>query len=266
MSTAAATVVEDLLLRQDAAGITTLTLSRPRQYNALSQALLGELQTALDAIAADPSVRVVIIAGSGPAFCAGHDLREMHGQPAPDYHRALFNQCSQLMLTLRRLPQPVIARVHGLATAAGCQLVGACDLAVAASSARFATSGINVGLFCSTPAVALSRNVPTKAAFELLLTGEFIDADTALRLGLLNRVVSSEQLDDTVQQLATTIAAKSPLAVATGKQMFYRQLELGLSEAYAYASEIMACGMASADANEGITAFFAKRQPQWRGC
>jgi enoyl-CoA hydratase/carnithine racemase len=266
MTTAVATPVEDtILLRRDDAGITTLTLHRPRQYNTLSQAMLTALQTSLDAIAADAAVRVVVIAGSGPAFCAGHDLKEMRAHTDKVFHKALFEQCSRVMLTINRLPQPVIARVHGIATAAGCQLVAACDLAVASDNARFATSGINVGLFCATPGVALSRNLNRKCALELLLTGDFIDAHTALEQGLLNRVVGAATLDAAVSYLAAVICAKSPLAIGIGKQMFYRQLEMDMEAAYGYASEVMACNMDSADAREGIDAFIAKRKPVWQG-
>ncbi len=266
MTTAVVTPVEDaILLRRDDAGITTLTLNRPRQYNTLSQAMLTALQTSLDAIAADATVRVVVIAGNGPAFCAGHDLKEMRARTDKVFHKALFEQCSRVMLTINRLPQPVIARVHGIATAAGCQLVAACDLAVASDNARFATSGINVGLFCATPGVALSRNLNRKCALELLLTGDFIDAHTALEQGLLNRVVGAAKLDATASDLAAVICAKSPLAIGIGKQMFYRQLEMGMEAAYGYASEVMACNMDSADAREGIDAFIAKRKPVWQG-
>ncbi|MFQ5612227.1 MAG: enoyl-CoA hydratase [Anaerolineae bacterium] len=253
------------LLREDRQGVTTLTLNRPRQYNALSQALLSALQTELDSIAADDSVRVVILAANGKAFCAGHDLKEMRATPEEDYYTALFRQCSRMMLAINRLPQPVIARVHGLATAAGCQLVAACDLAVAAEGARFATSGINVGLFCSTPAVAVSRNLSRKQALEMLLTGEFIDAQTALARGLVNRVAPAGELDEAVQALVEAIMSKSPVAVSTGKRMFYKQLEMGLEEAYLYASEVMACNMMAEDAAEGVDAFIEKRQPVWRG-
>lgn len=255
-----------LVLRQDEAGVATLTLNRPKQYNALSQAMLGALQAALDAVAADKSVRVVVIAGAGPAFCAGHDLKEMRAHADPAFHQALFAQCGRVMLAINRLPQPAIARVHGIATAAGCQLVAACDLAVASDNARFATSGINVGLFCATPGVALSRNLGRKQALELLLTGDFIDAPTALRQGLINRVTPLDQLDATVWQLADSICSKSPLAIAMGKELFYRQLEMGLEEAYACASQAMACNMNSEDAREGIDAFIAKRKPEWKGC
>jgi enoyl-CoA hydratase/carnithine racemase len=255
-----------LVLRQDEAGVATLTLNRPKQYNALSQAMLGALQATLDAVAADKTVRVVVIAGAGPAFCAGHDLREMRAHTDPAFHQALFAQCGRVMLAINRLPQPAIARVHGIATAAGCQLVAACDLAVASDNARFATSGINVGLFCATPGVALSRNLGRKQALELLLTGDFIDAPTALRQGLINRVTPLDQLDATVWQLADSICSKSPLAIAMGKELFYRQLEMGLEEAYACASQAMACNMNSEDAREGIDAFIAKRKPEWKGC
>lgn len=257
-------IEEPLLRRDDNDGVTTLTLNRPRQYNALSEALLVALQTELDDIAANEAVRVVILAASGKAFCAGHDLKEMRGQPDQAYYTDLFNRCSHMMLSLTRLPQPVIAQVQGLATAAGCQLVAACDLAVAAETARFATSGINVGLFCSTPAVPLSRNLSRKQAMEMLLTGDFMDAQTALRQGLLNRVVPAEELDTATQALAQAILAKSAVAVATGKKMFYRQLEMGLAEAYRYASEVMACNMMADDAGEGIDAFIEKRPAVWR--
>ena len=254
-----------LVLRQDEAGVATLTLNRPKQYNALSQAMLGALQVELDAVAADRTVRVVVIAGGGPAFCAGHDLKEMRAHTDPAFHQALFSQCGRVMLTINRLPQPVIARVHGIATAAGCQLVAACDLAVASDNARFAVSGINVGLFCSTPGVALSRNLGRKQALEMLLTGEFIDAETAQRHGLINRVAPLDRLDAEIGRLADAICNKSPLAIRTGKDLFYRQLGLPLEEAYARASEAMACNMNSEDAREGIDAFIAKRKPEWKG-
>jgi enoyl-CoA hydratase/carnithine racemase len=255
---------DSVLLRADASGIATLTLSRPLQFNALSSALLNELQTALDSIEGDESVRVVVIAGAGPAFCAGHDLKEMMANHAERAHQELFSQCSRMMLTLTRIPQPVIAKVHGIATAAGCQLVAQCDLAIAASNARFATSGVNLGLFCTTPGVALARNVSRKRAMEMLLTGDFIDAETALGFGLVNRVVAPEQLDLEVQALAENIAAKPRVAVASGKKMFYRQLETGLSEAYQLASHEMACNMMAGDTVEGVKAFIEKRPPNWR--
>ena len=259
--------VEDApVLRHNEAGVATLTLNRPKQYNALSQAMLSALQTALDAVAADKTVRVVVIAASGPAFCAGHDLKEMRANTDRAFHQALFAQCGQVMLTINRLPQPVIARVHGIATAAGCQLVAACDLAVASDNARFAVSGINVGLFCSTPGVALSRNLGRKQALELLLTGEFIDASTAQRQGLINRIAPLDQLDAEIWRLAESICHKSPLAIRMGKELYYRQLGLPLEEAYACASQAMACNMDSEDAREGIDAFIAKRKPEWKGC
>ena len=261
----AAATDERILLRSDARGVATLTLNRPKQYNALSEELLAELQSVLEAIEQDESVRVVVIAGSGAAFCAGHDLKQMRANPNQDYYQKLFAQCSRMMLTLTRIPQPVIARVHGIATAAGCQLVAQCDLAVASDSARFAVSGINVGLFCSTPSVPLGRNVLRKPAMEMLLTGEFIDALTAKDYGLVNRVAPADQLDQAVADLAQRIIAKSPVAVSVGKRMFYRQLEMGLAEAYDYAAQTMACNMMAADAGEGIDAFIERRPPQWTG-
>jgi enoyl-CoA hydratase/carnithine racemase len=253
-----------LLLRHDANGVATLTLNRPKQYNALSEELLAELHSTLEAIENDATVRVVVIAGSGNAFCAGHDLKQMRANPSKAYYDQLFAACSRFMLTLARIPQPVIARVHSIATAAGCQLVAACDLAVASENATFATSGINVGLFCSTPSVALSRNVSRKQAAEMLFTGEFIDAATAKQFGLVNRVVPPDRLDAEVAALAAAIVRKSAVAVATGKRMFYKQIELGMKEAYDYAAEVMACNMMAEDAGEGIDAFMQKRPPQWR--
>lgn len=258
---------QPILLREDRAdGLTTLTLNRPAQFNSLSEAMLSALQDALDAIAADDKVRVVVIAGAGKAFCAGHDLKEMRANHRKEYMQALFRQCGKLMLTIARLPQPVIARVHGIATAAGCQLVSMCDLAVAADVSRFAVSGINVGLFCSTPAVGLARNMGRKQALEMLLTGDFISADEARQRGLVNRVVPVEALDAEVEKLAASIIAKSAVAVRTGKSMFYHQLELGLDGAYDYAAEVMACNMMSEDAAEGIDAFMQKRHPVFKGC
>jgi len=254
-----------VLLREQRVGVVTLTLNRPEQFNALSQSLLGELQAALDAIAVDESARVVVIGGAGKSFCAGHDLKEMRTNPAKEFQRSLFEQCSRLMMRLTEIPQPVIARVHGVATAAGCQLVAMCDLAVASESARFAVSGINVGLFCSTPSVGLSRNLGRKQAMEMLITGDFIDARTALERGLVNRVVPDDQLDAEVKKLTDAIISKSSAAVKSGKQMFYRQLELGLAEAYELASEVIACDMMTEDAQEGIDAFIEKRSPEWRG-
>ncbi len=258
---------DSLLLRADRAdGLTTLTLNRPGQFNSLSEALLSALQKELDAIAADDTVRVVVLAGAGKAFCAGHDLKEMRANHSKTYMQGLFKQCAEVMLTLTRMPQPVIARVHGIATAAGCQLVSMCDLAVAADVAKFAVSGINVGLFCSTPAVGLARNLGRKAALEMLLTGDFIDAMEARAKGLVNRVVPADALDAEIEALAGSILAKSAVAIHMGKGMFYRQLEMGLGEAYDYAAEVMACNMMSEDAGEGIDAFMEKRPPNYRGC
>lgn len=257
---------EPVLLREDRDGVATLTLNRPAQFNSLSEALLTALQGELDAIAADASVRVVVIAGAGRAFCAGHDLKEMRAHPDKAYQQALFKQCSRVMASLTELPQPVIARVHGIATAAGCQLVSMCDLAVAVEQARFAVSGINLGLFCSTPSVGLSRNVGRKQAFEMLVTGDFIDAATALQRGLVNRVVPADVLDAEIARLAQSICSKSAAAVAMGKQVFYRQLEMGLDAAYQLAGETMACNMMTEDAAEGIDAFIEKRAPVWKGC
>ena len=259
------TTDKPVLLREHAGRIVALTLNRPEQFNALSERLLTELETALAEIALDENARVVVIAGAGKAFCAGHDLKEMRAHPDLAFQQALFRQCSRMMMALTELPQPVIARVHGIATAAGCQLVAMCDLAVASDNARFAVSGINVGLFCSTPSVALARNVGRKQAMEMLLTGHFIDARTALERGLVNRVVPEQQLDAEVKKLADAIIAKSPVAVASGKRLFYRQLELGLAEAYDAASDVIACDMMTEDAQEGIDAFIEKRPAEWRG-
>ena len=257
---------EPLVLRSDRAdGLTTLTLNRPGQFNSLSKDMLTAIKAELDAIAGDESVRVVVIAGAGKAFCAGHDLKEMRANHDKGFMQALFRQCGDLMLTLTRMPQPVIARVHGIATAAGCQLVSMCDLAVAADVARFAVSGINVGLFCSTPAVGLARNLGRKSALEMLLTGDFIDAMEAKSKGLVNRVVPADALDAEVERLVQSILAKSAVAVRIGKGMFYKQLEMGLSEAYDYASEVMACNMMSDDAGAGIDAFMQKRKPEYKG-
>jgi enoyl-CoA hydratase/carnithine racemase len=253
-----------LVVRRDASGIATLTLNRPQHYNAISSAMLIDLQAAIDAIARDPSVRVVVIAGAGKAFCAGHDLKELRAHHDRKFVKDVFERCGHLMTALTRIPQPVIARVHGIATAAGCQLVAQCDLAVAATDARFATSGINVGLFCATPGVALTRNVPRKLAMEMLLTGDFIDAPTALSYGLVNRVVPPAQLDAEVERLAQTIIAKTPVAVAAGKKIFYEQIDEELAPAYELAVDTMVCSMMTEDAAEGIDAFTQKRKPQWK--
>jgi enoyl-CoA hydratase/carnithine racemase len=244
-------------------GVVLLTMNRPDAFNALSEALLDELQSALTEIARSPA-RVVVIAGAGRAFCAGHDLKEMRAAPSLVYYQQLFARCTKLMMTIQRLPQPVIARVQGIATAAGCQLVAMCDLAVAASDARFAVSGVNLGLFCSTPSVPLSRNVSRKAAFEMLVTGEFIDAKTALERGLVNRVAAPEQLDDATRALAASICEKPRAAIAAGKSLFYRQLETGIDAAYRIAGDTMAHNMQDDAALEGIQAFIEKRTPRWR--
>ncbi len=256
---------EAILLREIHDGVASLTLNRPAQYNVLSEEMLAALQSALEEIGVDQAVRVIILAARGKAFSAGHDLKQMRARPDQDYYNRLFAQCGRMMLTILRIPQPVIAKVAGIATAAGCQLVATCDLAVAAEEARFATSGINVGLFCSTPAVALSRNLARKRAFEMLVTGSFIDASTALDYGLVNQVVPGDQLDRATEELARKIAAKSPVAVRTGKEMFYRQLAMGIEEAYGFAGETMACNMMAEDVAEGIDAFVEKRSPTWKG-
>lgn len=255
------------VLRQDRPdGLTTLILNRASQFNALSKEMLAALQVELDAIAQDSKVRVVVIAGDGKAFCAGHDLKEMRANHDKAFMQALFKECTKVMMTVTKLPQPVIARVHGIATAAGCQLVSMCDLAVAADVAKFAVSGINVGLFCATPGVGLSRNLGRKQAMEMLLTGEFISAAEAKERGLVNRVVPLEQLDAEIDKLAASIIAKTPVAVAAGKQVFYRQLEMGLDAAYQMAGEVMACNAMAEDVAEGIDAFIAKRPAVWKGC
>ncbi|WP_290798939.1 enoyl-CoA hydratase [Halomonas sp.] len=252
------------LLRRDTAGVATLTLNRPGSFNALSEEMLVALKGELGRLANDGDVRCVVIAAEGRAFCAGHDLKQMRARPDKAYYQELFTRCARVMQAVVELPVPVIARVQGIATAAGCQLVASCDLAVAARSARFAVSGINAGLFCSTPAVALSRNVARKRAMEMLLTGEFIDAETARDWGLINRVADDETLDDAVAELTASICAKSAVAVRTGKAMFQRQLQMPLDEAYAFAGEVMACNMMAEDAGEGIDAFIEKRTPHWR--
>jgi enoyl-CoA hydratase/carnithine racemase len=255
---------EDLLLRErDARGVVTLTLNRPQAFNALSEALLAALQAQLDALTADESVRVLVLAGAGKAFCAGHDLREMRAHPSLEYYQHLFAQCSRMMLSLRQLPVPVIARVQGIATAAGCQLVAQCDLAVASREARFAVSGVGLGLFCSSPAVPLSRNVSCKEAFEMLVTGEFIDASQARARGLINRVAEPSQLEAETEKLVAAIVSKPRVAIALGKELYYRQLELGIEAAYQAGGQTMACNMMDAAALEGVQAFLEKRPPRW---
>ena len=253
-----------ILLRDDAGGVCTLTLNRPAQFNALSAALVDAIQRELDAIAADERVRVVVIAAAGRAFCAGHDLKELQAERDEARFRALFARCGAMMQSILALPQPVIAQVQGVATAAGCQLVATCDLAISARSARFATSGINLGLFCATPAVAVSRALGRKRAFELLFTGDFVDAETARSIGLVNRVVEDDALADAVSTLARSIATKLPLAVRTGKRMFYEQLALPVADAYRYAGDVMAENLMDADTGEGVQAFIEKRDPAWQ--
>jgi enoyl-CoA hydratase/carnithine racemase len=252
-----------ILLEERADGVLRLTLNRPQARNALSVALMTTLVEALGRSAGDVKTRVVVIAAAGPAFCAGHDLRELREDPRRETYERIFALCTELMLTIVRLPKPVIAEVHGVATAAGCQLVATCDLAVAAKEARFATPGVNIGLFCSTPMVALSRAVGRKAAMEMLLTGELIDAATARSLGLVNRVVPRAELGEAVEGLAQQIAGKSAFTVKIGKEAFYRQAELDLASAYRYAAEVMTTNMLARDAEEGIDAFLEKRAPVW---
>lgn len=237
----------------------TVWLNRPAAYNALSETVLQQLSESFEQLGREPEVRVVVLAGRGSAFCAGHDLREMRAQPSEQYYRELFHDCTRVMTAIRTLPQPVIARVQGIATAAGCQLVATCDLAVASEDARFAVSGVNLGLFCSTPSVALARNLPRKRAFEMLVTGDFIDAAQARDWGLVNRVVPAAQLDDAVAALAQSIAAKAEVAVRMGKDLFYRQLEMGTAAAYQLAGQTMACNMMDAAALDGVQAFLDKR-------
>ena len=256
---------ESLLhLARDARGVATLTLNDPARFNALGSEMLAALQQTLTELAQDDALRVVVLAGAGKAFCAGHNLKDMAQHPELSWYQQPFAACSRVMLGITQLPVPVIARVHGMATAAGCQLVAQCDLAVAAEGARFATSGIHYGLFCATPSVPLVRNVPTKRAMEMLLTGDFIDAQTALRDGLVNRVVPLESLDAEVEQLVQAIVEKPRTAVAMGKALVYRQREMGLEAAYQIAGQTMAVNMMDEAAQEGARAFAEKRKPQWK--
>ncbi|MBL0140728.1 MAG: enoyl-CoA hydratase [Betaproteobacteria bacterium] len=263
LATGLAKIEPELLLRRNEGGVACLTLNRPRQFNALSGTLLAALQQALDDIARDESVRVVIITGAGNAFCAGHDLKEMRALPTQARVEALFAQCSAVMQKLVALPQPVIAAVNGLATAAGCQLVAQCDLAVASQDARFAVSGVNLGLFCSTPAVPLSRNLGRKRAAEMLFTGDFIDAETALDWGLVNRICPADRVMEAARDLANKLIAKPRDTLATGKALFYRQLEAAMAPAYDDASRTIACSFAAPSAKEGVAAFLEKRPPNW---
>ncbi|QNI01930.1 enoyl-CoA hydratase [Halomonas sp. SH5A2] len=256
--------VQDILLREDASGAVYLTLNRPDKFNTLSEAMLSALQHELEDIAADPAVRCVVIGANGRGFCAGHDLKEMRANPDQAYYQALFRNCSRLMQSIVTLPVPVIAKVQGMATAAGCQLVASCDLAIAAKSASFAVSGINAGLFCSTPAVALSRCVSAKRAFNMLISGEFIDAETALDWGLVSDVCEDTGLDAALAEKVAQILSKSPAAVRYGKSMFHSQRQMSLADAYDFAGHVMAENMLEPDAGEGIDAFLGKRQPVWQ--
>ena len=257
-----------LLERNDTGSIAHLTLNAPEKLNALSEGMLEALQSEFDALKNDQAIRAVILEGAGKAFCAGHDLKEMTaGRQAEDggkaYFKTLFNRCAKMMQTIQKLPQPVIAQVHGIATAAGCQLVASCDLAVAAEGTKFGVNGVNIGLFCSTPMVALSRNIPRKQAFEMLTTGQFIDAARAQDLGLINRVVCEEQLSAETQTLAELLASKLSVAGKIGKEAFYNQLQMPLSEAYDYTGDVMVENMLYQDTEEGISAFIEKRDPNW---
>ena len=256
---------EPVVLREDRDGVARLTLNRPEARNALSVEMLAGLQNELDNIAEDPSVRVVVIGATGPAFCAGHDMKQMRENPSESYYKALFARSSRLMLTIMGLPQPVVARIHATATAAGTQLVGSCDLAVAVEDAKFATPGVHIGLFCSTPMVALSRNIGRKQAMEMLLTGTPISARRAAELGLINKAVPADGLDAAVDAYCEILTQKSPLVLKIGKEAFYKQLESGVEEAYQFAAAVMARNMMAEDAAEGIDAFLAKREPSWKG-
>ncbi len=255
---------EPEILRSDVDGICTLTLNRPKARNALSVAMIGQLQAQIDAIRENSAIRAVIITGSGPAFCAGHDMSELVANPTRAFYDEIFSTSGKMMKALIGLPQPVIAKIHGIATAAGCQLVATCDLAVASTEAKFATPGVHLGLFCSTPMVPLSRNVGRKAAMEMLLLGEMVPAERAVDIGLINRAVPADALDAEVEQIARQLASKSTLTLKIGKEAFYKQLEKDIDEAYAYASEVMATNMTARDAEEGVSAFMEKREPVWR--
>ena len=247
----------------DERGVTTLTLNRPSAFNALSEGMLSALQTELEDLARSQKLRVLVIAAAGKAFCAGHDLKEMRAEPSMDYYQKLFAQCGDMMMRIQKLQVPVIAKVQGIATAAGCQLVAQCDLAVASADAKFAVSGVNLGLFCSTPSVALSRNLSRKAAFEMLVTGDFLSAQEALNQGLINKIAAPAELDAMLETLLQKILAKPPVALAMGKELFYMQLETGIEKAYEYAAQTMACNMMDNSALEGVQAFIEKRKPNW---
>lgn len=253
-----------VLLARDARGVVTLMLNRPASFNALGEEMLSALQQALDDVARDDGARVVVLAAAGKAFCPGHNLKEMVATPGLAYYQALFAQCSRVMLSIQKLPVPVIARVHGIATAAGCQLVAQCDLAVASTDARFAVSGVNLGLFCSTPSVPLLRNMGAKQAMEMLVTGDFIDANEAAARGLVNRAVAPDALDAEIGKLVASILQKPRMAIAMGKELFYRQREMGIEAAYQLAGQTMAVNMMDGSAQEGVTAFTEKRAPSWK--
>ena len=255
---------ESMILRRRQGAVETITMNRPAQYNSISAAMIGEIKAALDDVAQDESVRAVVIAGEGKAFCAGHDLKEMMSSRSYDFTREIFDRCCEMMMTIQQMPQPVIARVHGMATAAGCQLVAMCDLAVAAESATFATSGITLGLFCATPGVAVARNLLRKNALEMLLTGEFVDARRAQAWGLVNRVVPDVELDAELARLIDAIISKPREVIAFGKKVFYQQVEMPMAKAYDVAADAMACNMMMEDAAEGVGAFIAKRKPDWK--
>jgi len=254
-----------LIEQRDPRGVVTLTMNRPAAFNSLSEEMLEALQAGLDRVAKDDSARVVVIAAAGKAFCPGHNLKEMISKPSLEYYQRLFDQCSRMMLTIQKLPVPVIAKVQGIATAAGCQLVAQCDLAVASTAASFAVSGVNYGLFCSTPSVPLLRNIAPKQAMEMLVTGEFITAQQALERGLVNRICAPEQLDAEVEKLVASILQKPRTAIAMGKDQFYRQREMGIEAAYELAAQTMAVNMMDGCAQEGFTAFTEKRKPSWQG-
>ncbi|GID03285.1 enoyl-CoA hydratase [Pseudomonas sp. 008] len=251
--------LNDMVLRERRDNVVTLWLNRPTQYNALSEEMLGSLRDELNAISSDSTIRCVVLAAKGTAFCAGHDLREMNDRRGLPFYQELFSLCTEVMTKIQALPVPVIARVQGVATAAGCQLVASCDLSIATYDARFGVSGINLGLFCSTPAVALTRNIALKHAFEMLFTGKFIDANTAVDWGLVNRAVENDGLDSVIEELTSAIASKSPQAVRYGKSMIYRQKAMSIEDAYAYAANVMACNAMESDAIEGIGEFLEKR-------
>lgn len=256
---------ESLVIRKDLDGISHLIINRPKSYNALSISCMEVLKDKIEAIAQDSSIKVVILSGSGKGFCAGHDLKEMRANPEREFYELIFDTCERIMMSIINCPKPVIAKVHGIATAAGCQLVASCDLAIADENTKFATPGVNIGLFCSTPMVALSRNVSRKHAMEMLLTGDFISAQKACEIGLINRAVSEDELDNAAAEIATKIASKSPLTLKIGKEAFYKQLDKDLPSAYEHCSRVMVENMMARDAEEGIDAFLEKRTPIWKG-